>query len=154
MIHDVDWLQARHQWPGLNAVVVVDSQREINGKITNETRFYITSLVLLANLVGPMIRAHWAIENSLHWVMDMVFRDDECRGIKRGDHWLDWLAVGEGLTVGRLRAMRPKPHATWHLDEMFVSIGGKRMYLWRAVDGEGEVLDCLVQLRRNKPPCD
>ena len=47
MIHDVDWLQARHQWPGLNAVVVVDSQREINGKITNETRFYITSLVLL-----------------------------------------------------------------------------------------------------------
>ena len=79
MIHDVDWLQARHQWPGLNAVVVVDSQREINGKITNETRFYITSLVLLANLVGPMIRAHWAIENSLHWIMDMVFRDDECR---------------------------------------------------------------------------
>src|ERR1035437_6832586 len=53
--------------------------REINGKITNETRFYITSLVTLANAVGPMIRAHWAIENSLHWVMDMVFRDDECR---------------------------------------------------------------------------
>jgi predicted transposase YbfD/YdcC len=84
VIHDVDWLQARHQWPGLNAVVVVDSQREINGKITNETRFYITSLVLLANLVGPMIRAHWAIENSLHWIMDMVFRDDECR--VRTDH--------------------------------------------------------------------
>jgi predicted transposase YbfD/YdcC len=58
--------------------MVVESQREINGKITNETRFYITSLVLLANAVGP-IRAHWAIENSLHWVMDMVFRDDECR---------------------------------------------------------------------------
>lgn len=84
VIHDVDWLQARHQWPGLNAVVVVDSQREINGKITNETRFYITSLVLLANLVGPMIRAHWAIENSLHWVLDMIFRDDECR-VRTGD---------------------------------------------------------------------
>jgi transposase-like protein len=39
---------------------------------------------------------------------------------------------------------------TWHLDEMFVSIGGKKMYLWRAVDAEGEVLDCLVQSRRNK----
>src|SRR5204863_8683398 len=72
VIHDVDWLQARHQWPGLNAVVVVDRQRGIDGKMSNETRFYITSLVLLANLVGPMIRAHWAIENSLHWVMDMV----------------------------------------------------------------------------------
>src|SRR5216684_117739 len=59
--------------------VVVESRREINGKITDETRFYITSLVLLAAAVGPMIRAHWAIENSLHWVMDMVFRDDECR---------------------------------------------------------------------------
>jgi len=79
VIHNADWLQARHQWPGLNAVVVVESQRDINGKIANETRFYITSLVMLATAIGPMIRAHWAIENSLHWVIDMVFRDDECR---------------------------------------------------------------------------
>ena len=55
------------------------SQREIDGKITYETRFYITSLGLPANAIGHMIRAHWAIENSLRWVMDMVFRDDECR---------------------------------------------------------------------------
>ena len=79
VIHDVGWLQERHEWPGLKAVVVVESQREIDGKISNETRFYITSLLVLANAIGPMIRAHWAIENSLHWVMDMVFRDDECR---------------------------------------------------------------------------
>ena len=79
VIHDVGWLRERHEWPGLKAVVVVECQREINGKIANERRFYITSLVLLANAIGPMIRAHWAIENSLHWVMDMVFRDDECR---------------------------------------------------------------------------
>jgi predicted transposase YbfD/YdcC len=79
VIHDVGWLQERHEWPGLKAVVVVESRREINGKISNETRFYITSLLLLATIIGPMIRAHWAIENSLHWVMDMVFRDDECR---------------------------------------------------------------------------
>ena len=79
VIRDVDWLQARHQWPGLKSVVVVESRREINGKISDETRFYIASLVMLAEAVGPMIRAHWAIENSLHWVMDMVFRDDECR---------------------------------------------------------------------------
>src|SRR6202035_2962280 len=63
VIHDVDWLQARHQWPGLKAVVVVESRREINGKITDETRFYITSLVMLAAAVGPTIRAHWDIEN-------------------------------------------------------------------------------------------
>ena len=50
----------------------------------------------------------------------------------------------------RLRTTRPRPDARWHLDEVFVSIAGKRMYLWRAVDSEGEVLDILVQSRRNK----
>ena len=50
----------------------------------------------------------------------------------------------------RLRTTRPRPDARWHLDEVFVSISGKRMYLWRAVDSEGEVLDILVQSRRNK----
>ncbi len=53
-------------------------------KIERETRFYITSLALLASLIGPLIRDHWAVENSLHWVLDMVFRDDECR--LRTDH--------------------------------------------------------------------
>ena len=79
VIHDVAWLQERHRWPGMNAVVVIDSTREIGNKIENETRFYITSLVLLAELMGPIVRSHWAVENSLHWVLDMVFRDDECR---------------------------------------------------------------------------
>lgn len=79
VVHDVAWLQERHEWPGLKAIVIVDSSRETGDKIEHETRFYITSLVLLANLVGPIIRSHWAIENSLHWVLDMVFRDDECR---------------------------------------------------------------------------
>ena len=49
----------------------------------------------------------------------------------------------------RLRARRPKPHGRWHLDEMFVRVGGKQMYLWRAVDAEGEVLDILVQPKRD-----
>ena len=84
VIHDVAWLQERHDWPGLNAIVMVESSRETGDKIEAETRFYITSLVLLAALLGPIVRSHWAIENSLHWVMDMVFRDDECR--VRNDH--------------------------------------------------------------------
>jgi predicted transposase YbfD/YdcC len=84
VIHDVDWLQERHDWPGLKAVVMVESTRELADKVEQETRFYITSLVLLADVVGPVIRRHWAVENGLHWVMDMVFRDDECR--IRTDH--------------------------------------------------------------------
>jgi len=82
--HDIAWLQERHDWPGLRAVVMVESTREIGDKIEQETRFYITSLAWLASLLGPVIRDHWAVENSLHWVMDMVFRDDECR--IRTDH--------------------------------------------------------------------
>ena len=84
VIHDVAWLQERHDWPGLQAVVMVESTREIADKTERETRFYITSVVWLASQLGPVIRSHWAVENSLHWVMDMVFRDDECR--IRTDH--------------------------------------------------------------------
>ena len=79
VVHDVEWLRKRHGRPALNAVAIVESTRESGGKIECETRYYITSLVMLAHLPGPVIRSHWAIENSLHWVMDMVFRDDECR---------------------------------------------------------------------------
>ena len=49
-----------------------------------------------------------------------------------------------------LRKRRPKPHATWHLDEVYLKINGRMVYLWRAVDAEGEVLDVLIQSRRNK----
>jgi predicted transposase YbfD/YdcC len=84
VIHDVEWLRQRHNWPGLNGVVMVESSREVGGKTEQETRFYITSLVLLAHLLGPVVRSHWSVENSRHGVMDMIFRNDECR--VRTDH--------------------------------------------------------------------
>ena len=59
------------------------------------------------------------------------------------------LKFGPGF-ARRLRRSRPRPSDRWHLDEMVVRIAGKRMYLWRAVDHEGEVLDMLVQRRRDK----
>ena len=49
-----------------------------------------------------------------------------------------------------LRKRRPKPHTIWHLDEVYLRIGGRLVYLWRAVDAEGEVLDVLLQTKRNK----
>jgi len=63
---------------------VVESSREVNGKTEHEMRLCLTSLVMVAALMGPVVRSHWAIENSLHWVLDMIFRDDECR--IRTDH--------------------------------------------------------------------
>ena len=79
VVHDVAWLQERHDWPGLKGIVAIESEREVNGETGTETRLYITSSNLTADRLGPMIRDHWAIENGLHWVLDMVFRDDECR---------------------------------------------------------------------------
>jgi transposase-like protein len=60
-----------------------------------------------------------------------------------------WVTTFGPVIACRLRAQRPVPHRRWHLDEMFVRIGGKQMYLWRAVDAEGEVLEVLVQARRD-----
>jgi putative transposase len=61
-----------------------------------------------------------------------------------------WVITFGPAIARRLRARRPKPHGRWHLDEMCVRIGGKQMYLWRAVDAEGEVLDVLLQAKRDK----
>jgi len=85
VIHDATWLQDRHNWPALKSLVMVESEREIPAtakdpaKVERETRFYITSLAWLATQMAPAIRSHWMVENGLHWVMDMMFRDDECR---------------------------------------------------------------------------
>lgn len=79
VIHDIDWLQKRHNWPGLNSIIMVKSEREIDGEVTSETRYYIASLKLSSKRAADAVRGHWSIENSHHWVLDMVFRDDECR---------------------------------------------------------------------------
>jgi transposase-like protein len=54
------------------------------------------------------------------------------------------------MVAADLRKRRPKPHRAWHLDEVYLKIAGRMVYLWRAVDAEGEVLDVLVQSKRNK----
>jgi len=61
-----------------------------------------------------------------------------------------WVLKFGPIIAKNLRAIRPKAYTRWHLDEMVVSLSGKQMYLWRAVDGEGEVLEVLVQPRRDK----
>ena len=61
-----------------------------------------------------------------------------------------WVLKFGPAIAANVRSRRVQPSGTWHLDEVFVRIGGKRTYLWRAVDDEGEVLDVLAQSRRNK----
>src|SRR6478752_4829079 len=61
-----------------------------------------------------------------------------------------WVNHFGPMIAADLRSRRPKPHTTWHLDEVYLKIDGRMVYLWRAVDAEGEVLDVLVQSKRNK----
>ena len=76
---DIEWLRERHDWPGLRSLIMVESTREIGGKIENETRFYIASFEPSAQQAGSAVRSHWLIENSSHWQLDVHLRDDDCR---------------------------------------------------------------------------
>ena len=61
-----------------------------------------------------------------------------------------WVNHFGPMIASDLRKRRPRPHSTWHLDEVYLKIDGRMVYLWRAVDAEGEILDVLVQAKRDK----
>src|SRR5271155_2345962 len=61
-----------------------------------------------------------------------------------------WVNHFGPIIAAELRKRSPRPHSIWHLDEVYLKIGGRTVYLWRAVDAEGEVLDVLIQSKRNK----
>lgn len=90
----------------------------------------------------------------LYFRFSLSFRDVEellaQRGIEVSYETIRCWTIKFGpLIARRLKKKRPAPSPRWHLDEMVCSIGGRRMYLWRAVDDEGEVLDLVVQTRRD-----
>ena len=66
-------------WQNCQTIVRVTCQREIRDKIERETRYFISTLPAQASLLLGCVRAHWGIENSFHWVLDTVFREDQAR---------------------------------------------------------------------------
>jgi len=91
----------------------------------------------------------------LYFKFSLSYRDVEDLLAERGidvsyETVRRWVLKFGSAYARKLRKSRPRPSDQWHLDEVFVSINGKRSYLWRAVDSEGEVLEILVQSRRNK----
>ncbi len=91
----------------------------------------------------------------LYFKFSLSYRDVEDLLAERGievsyETVRRWVLKFGSAYARKLRAFRARPSGQWYLDEVFVSINGKRSYLWRAVDSEGEVLETLVQSRRNK----
>lgn len=76
---EVDWFEDKSQWPKLTSLGMVESERHVGDKITHETRYYISSLPSDAKIFARASRGHWGIENSLHWCLDIAFREDDSR---------------------------------------------------------------------------
>jgi predicted transposase YbfD/YdcC len=96
-----DCLHRPDQWPGLKSFAVLESERCLAGKTTIERRFYITSLSANAARISHAVRAHWHIENQLHWSMDVTFHDDQMRARTR--HAAHNLAVLKHITLNLIR---------------------------------------------------
>jgi predicted transposase YbfD/YdcC len=75
---DINWLTQKSEWPGLQAIGMVRSVVERNGKTSEETRYFISSLTNI-DIFAKAVRSHWGIENGLHWCLDVIFHEDLCR---------------------------------------------------------------------------
>ena len=95
LLEDID------KWKELKSVVQITSEREIRGKKTTEIRLYICSLLDNAEAFNKYIRFHWGIENSLHWTLDMTFREDEQR--KRDKHSARNFAIVRKIALNMLK---------------------------------------------------
>jgi predicted transposase YbfD/YdcC len=97
----LECLAAPEKWPALKSFAVIESERRLKGKTSIEHRFYISSLPAHAERLANAIRAHWSVENRLHWCMDVAFADDQMRARTR--HAAHNLAILKHITLNLIR---------------------------------------------------
>jgi len=108
----VDWLDGGRRFPGeyrfpkLAAIAMIESKVETKTGTRTERRFYIASRAMTAKALGEAARAHWQIENALHWVLDVTFRDDLAR-VRKG-HGARNMAAVRHFAINLLRAAPDK----------------------------------------------
>jgi predicted transposase YbfD/YdcC len=128
-----DWLPEREEWKNLSAIVMAQRECYQNGQTSLEFRYYITSMESNAKKIAEAVRGHWGIENSLHWVLDIAFREDECR--IRKDHAPANFAVLRHIALNLLRKETSKRR----------SIKTKRLRAGWDTDYLGKILRGSVQ---------
>ena len=97
----IAYLNDQDRWTGLRSVVAIESERTLNDVTTTEQRYYLSSQVLDPATANQQVRAHWGIENSVHWVLDVTFQEDASR--IRTDHAPQNMAVLRHITLNLLR---------------------------------------------------
>jgi predicted transposase YbfD/YdcC len=97
----LSYINAYKHWPGLHSLVKVTSTRRENGQSSQTTRYFISSLPPDATQLLAAVRAHWQIENRLHWVLDIAFREDANRS--RKDHAAQNLAILHHIALNLLK---------------------------------------------------
>jgi len=98
---EIDWLTQRSQWDQLRSLGMVESTRDLQGVITTERRFFLCSIEADASELARAVRGHWAIENTLHWCLDVTFREDQCRA--RTEFAAQNLALLRHMTINILK---------------------------------------------------
>jgi predicted transposase YbfD/YdcC len=102
----LEWFEGLSEWEGLRSVGMVEAMREIKGQTSVERRYYLSSLPLDAKNFARAVRGHWAIENKLHWVMDVVFGEDQSRA--RAGYAAQNLATLRRLSLNLLKREKKK----------------------------------------------
>lgn len=97
----LDWFADRGEWEGLKSVGVVEARRTVGGKESVERRYYLSSLSNDVERFAKAVRGHWSVENSLHWVLDVVFGEDDSRA--RSGYAAENLAATRRLAINLLR---------------------------------------------------
>lgn len=127
---DLAWLDDRPRWSGLRSVLRVDAERTVGERTSCETRFFLSSLPPDAALLARAVRSHWAIENSLHWVLDVAMNQDKTR-IRTG-HAPENLAILHHVALNLLKQERT---AKLGIKNKRLAAGWEHDYLLRVIMG-------------------